>query len=89
MQQAIGAGDVDADYAFARKIADESMKPGHEYSPDEDTYPADALDPRSNIYDLGADPAESRNAIDTVAAERKQEWRLRVLPGAAQSFSRL
>ena len=51
-----GAADVDADYAFARKIADESMQPGHEYSPDEDTYPDDALDPRSNIYDLGADP---------------------------------
>jgi len=51
-----GAADVDADYAFAKKIADESMQPGHEYSPDEDTYPADALDPRSNIYDLGADP---------------------------------
>lgn len=42
-----------------------------------------------HAYDLGADPAESRNLIDTVAAERKQEWRLRVLPGAAQSFSRL
>ncbi len=50
-----GAGDVDADYAFASKIADESLKPGHEYSTDEDTYPSNALDPRTNIYDLGDD----------------------------------
>ena len=51
-----GAAGVDADYAFARKIADESTLPGHEYSTDEDTYPADALDPRTNIWDLGDDP---------------------------------
>src|SRR4030095_14083183 len=51
-----GAGDVDADYAFASKIADESMQAGHEYSSDEDTYPADCLDPRTNIWDLGNDP---------------------------------
>jgi arylsulfatase A-like enzyme len=49
----------------------------------------DARSSDEHAYDLGADPAESRNVIDTVAAERKQEWRLRVLPGAAQSFSRL
>jgi hypothetical protein len=60
-----GAGSPDADYAFARKIADESLQPGHEYSTDEDTYPADAPDPRSNIYDLGSDPlrfAQDRTA---------------------------
>lgn len=51
-----GAATPDADYAFARRIADESLKPGHEYSTDEDTYPAFAPDPRSNIYDLGNDP---------------------------------
>jgi hypothetical protein len=51
-----GAADVDADHAFARKIADESTKPGHEYSNDADTYPAEALDPRTNIWDLGDDP---------------------------------
>jgi hypothetical protein len=51
-----GATTPDADYAFARRIADESLQPGHEYSTDEDTYPADAPDPRSNIYDLGSDP---------------------------------
>ncbi len=51
-----GAATPDADYAFARKIADESLQPGHEYSTDEDTYPAFATDPRSNIYDLGNDP---------------------------------
>ncbi len=51
-----GAADPDADAAFARRIADESLQPGHEYSTDEDTYPADAPDPRSNIFDLGSDP---------------------------------
>jgi hypothetical protein len=53
-----GAANPDADYAIARKIADESMQPGHEYSTDEDTYPADAPDPRSNIYDLGDEPLQ-------------------------------
>ena len=53
-----GASTPDADYAFARKIADESLEPGHEYSTDEDTYPSDAPDPRSNIYDLGDDPLQ-------------------------------
>ena len=48
--------DLDKDYAFARKIADENLAAGHEYSTDEDTYPATALDPRSNIWDLGDDP---------------------------------
>ncbi len=60
-----GSKDVDADGVFARKIADESTLPGHEYSTDEDTYPADALDPRTNIWDLGNDPlkfAEDRSA---------------------------
>lgn len=51
-----GAKDMDADYAFVRTIADESAQPGHEYSPDPDTYGPDALDPRSNIWDLGDDP---------------------------------
>ena len=50
------AKDPDADYAVMRKIADESNQPGHEYSPDRDTYGPDALDPRSNIWDLGNDP---------------------------------
>ena len=61
-----GASDPDADYAFAAKIADESLQPGHEYSTDEDTYPAAAPDPRSNIYDLGSDPlqfAKTRSAF--------------------------
>jgi hypothetical protein len=53
-----GAATPDADYAFARKIADESLAAGHEYSTDEDTYPSDAPDPRSNIYDLGSDPLQ-------------------------------
>ena len=51
-----GAATSDADYAFVEKIADESAQPGHEYSPDGDTYGPDALDPRSNIWDLGDDP---------------------------------
>ena len=54
--QPSGATDIDADYAFARTIAAESTLPGHEYSNDADTYPADALDPRTNIWDLGDDP---------------------------------
>src|SRR5207247_6054806 len=41
-----GAVDADQAFAFAKKIADESAARGHEYSTDEDTYPADALDPR-------------------------------------------
>jgi hypothetical protein len=51
-----GAADVEADYAFARRIADESEKPGHEYSTDEDTNGPFALDPRTNHWDLGSDP---------------------------------
>jgi len=60
-----GQTDVDADYTYARKIADESAKQGHEYSDDSDTYPQDALDPRTNIWDLGDDPlkyAKERSA---------------------------
>lgn len=53
-----GSNDPEVDRAFARRIADESLAPGHEYSTDEDTYPADAPDPRSNIYDLGSDPLQ-------------------------------
>jgi uncharacterized protein DUF4953/uncharacterized protein DUF5117 len=51
-----GAPDMDADYAFARTIADESEQPGHEYSTDEDTGGPYALDPRTNQFDLGDDP---------------------------------
>ena len=51
-----GEKDPDVDYGFAKKIADESNQPGHEYTPDPDTYGPDALDPRSNIWDLGNDP---------------------------------
>jgi len=51
-----GARDLDADYDVVQKIADESNAPGHEYSADQDAYPADALDPRTNIWDLGDDP---------------------------------
>ena len=53
---ASGASDADADYAFARKVADESEQPGHEYSTDEDTGGPFALDPRTNQFDLGDDP---------------------------------
>jgi hypothetical protein len=51
-----GLADVRADHAWARTIADENMSPGHEYSTDDETYPAISMDPRSNIYDLGDDP---------------------------------
>ncbi len=64
-----GAATPEADYAFARRIADESLKPGHEYSTDEDTYPAFAPDPRTNIYDLGDDPlAHARERTAYVSA---------------------
>ncbi len=56
--QPTGAANPDEDYKAMRKVADESLQPGHEYSTDEDTYPADAPDPRSNIYDLGDDPLQ-------------------------------
>lgn len=56
--QPSGATNPDDDYKIMRKVADESLMPGHEYSTDEDTYPADAPDPRSNIYDLGSDPLQ-------------------------------
>jgi hypothetical protein len=38
------------------KIAAESWKPEYAYGTDEDTYPAGALDPLCNIWDLGDDP---------------------------------
>jgi hypothetical protein len=53
-----GAAAPDSDYQAVAHIADESLQPGHEYSTDEDTYPAEAADPRSNIYDLGSDPLQ-------------------------------
>ncbi|MFI4925985.1 MAG: zinc-dependent metalloprotease, partial [Vicinamibacteria bacterium] len=53
---ASGESDLAKDAAYAHAIADESTRPGHEYSTDDDTYPANALDPRTNIYDLSGDP---------------------------------
>ena len=44
------------DYKIVTSIAREATVDGHLYGTDEDTYPADALDPRCNIYDLGASP---------------------------------
>jgi hypothetical protein len=37
-------------------VARESSQQKNFFATDEDTYPADALDPRNNIYDLGDDP---------------------------------
>ena len=75
-----GAKDVDSDYVFAKQIADESAKAGHEYSPDPDTYGPDALDPRSNIWDLGDDPlrfARDRAAfVDGLWKNEKLEERI-------------
>jgi hypothetical protein len=51
-----GSTDLATDAAYAKKIADLSAAPGNEFSDDTDTYPADALDPRTNIWDLGNDP---------------------------------
>lgn len=66
-----GSTDLDADASFARKIADESAAPGNEFSDDTDTYPADALDPRTNIWDLGNDPMKFARAR---AAYVKRLW---------------
>jgi hypothetical protein len=43
---------------FLGRIAEECMQPGHEYGTDEDTYPANALDPRNHIFDLGSSPID-------------------------------
>lgn len=53
-----GTTDLAADHAYAKKIADQSAAAGHEFSDDSDTYPAEALDPRTNIWDLGDDPLQ-------------------------------
>jgi hypothetical protein len=61
-----GASTPDADYAYAKTIADESEQPGHEYSTDEDTGGPFSLDPRTNQFDLGDDPltfAKERSAM--------------------------
>jgi hypothetical protein len=64
-----GTTDLAADYAYAKKIADQSAQAGHEFSDDSDTYPQDALDPRTNIWDLGDDPLRfARERADYVRA---------------------
>ncbi len=56
------------DYKIVASIAREASLAGHEYGTDEDTYPADALDPRCNIYDLGSDPlAFAQDRVDYVS----------------------
>ena len=76
-----GAATADSDYVYAKSIADESALPSHPYSPDQDTYGPDALDPRSNIWDLGDDPL--RFAKDRVAwvhdILQKEDFEARVL----------
>ena len=66
-----GSNDMTADAAYAKKIADLSAAPGNEFSDDTDTYPADALDPRTNIWDLGNDPMKFAK---TRAAYVKRLW---------------
>jgi hypothetical protein len=51
-----GKTDVDADYKAMQPVARRSSEQGNYFATDEDTYPADALDPRNNIYDLGDNP---------------------------------
>ena len=61
--------------------------PGHEYSTDDDTYPANAMDPRSNIYDLGDNPlayAKDRTAYIS-SLWKNPEFEQRVL-GADASY---
>src|SRR5262249_5129743 len=60
----------------------------HEYSTDEDTYPADALDPRTNIWDLGSDPlgfAKQRTAY-IAGLWKSPQFEPRVV-GAAGDFT--
>jgi uncharacterized protein DUF4953/uncharacterized protein DUF5117 len=80
-----GASTVEADYAFASKIADESEQPGHEYSTDEDTNGPFALDPRTNHFDLSGDPlgfARERAAwISTLWKNPKLEDRVLLAGG--------
>lgn len=62
------ATNADDDYAVVAPIAREASADGHLYGTDEDTYPADALDPRCNIYDLGSSPlAFSKDRVAYVA----------------------
>ncbi len=79
-----GEATPEGDAAFARRIADESLQPGHEYSTDEDTYPAEAADPRSNLYDLGGDPlafAQQRTAY-LASLWRNPKFEERVVGGS-------
>jgi hypothetical protein len=60
-----GYKDIAADRGFSREIADESNRPGHEYGTDHDAYAPNALDPRTERWDLSDDPlrwAEERTA---------------------------
>jgi len=51
-----GKANADEDYAAMQSVARRASEQGNYFATDEDTYPADALDPRNNIYDLGDDP---------------------------------
>jgi hypothetical protein len=51
-----GWTDIAADRKFAQEIADESTRPGHEYSTDQDASAPNALDPRTERWDLSDDP---------------------------------
>jgi len=51
-----GQSGIDADYKTMVPVARRASEQGNYFATDEDTYPADALDPRNNIYDLGDDP---------------------------------
>lgn len=62
------AMNAEDDANFVASIAREATADGHLYGTDEDTYPADALDPRCNIYDLGSSPlAFSKERVAYVA----------------------
>jgi hypothetical protein len=51
-----GYADIAADAGFARDIAEESTLPGHDYATDWDASAPNALDPRSERWDLSDDP---------------------------------
>jgi hypothetical protein len=81
--------DAGAERALVRAIAGESTHPLHAYNTDEDTHLGPmALDPRSNVWDLGADPllwARHRAALVARVQPRLEDR----LIGTGDGYARL
>ncbi|NIM20456.1 MAG: DUF5117 domain-containing protein [Candidatus Latescibacteria bacterium] len=52
----VPGGSPEAEAKALEPLAKEAWKTEHAYGADEDAYPAGALDPRCNTFDLGSDP---------------------------------